>query len=580
MIRHDGPISGVDAHPIGYLATAGYDGTVILWYGGRAIARGHHDHLVNQCQFSARGDRLVTASSDHSARIWAVPTMELQTILRGHDDDVEMATFSPDGKLIATASRDHTVGIFDCAGAMLARLQGHESDVISVAWSDDGAMVVTSSDDGTVRTWNPREHSLVDTVDLGEVEADTAVRAADGTIYVGTDRGTITVLRPGAASELDAHRSGVKRLVLDSEGKMLISTSYDRSLKIWTLRDEALPVLRASAEVPPAIWLRSAALVGDRQLALGTFGGGPALLDLRTGEWDMSRAEPSGALNALCLFDGLLHTVGDAGIVKRVGREIACLGSLCNFLQPFRGRLLTGGHLGTIIDAHSGELVYHHHSPINCATVFRRNGADHIAIGTYTGEAIVMCEGPSGRLERVAEIPLHANAIKGLANNGRDIMSVCATGAVAITPIDALWPARLLEPGHSRISNGVAASPDGWFASVGRDRMLRLWDGERGTAVPTPHQRSIKCVAICPDTNMIATGSYFGVIAVYDRASGRWVAEERPTSWGISSIVALGMGRFCAASYDGRTYELTVAGDRLPGGGATRSSPITACEPV
>src|SRR5687768_5649867 len=107
MIKHRSPISGVDALGDRYVATAGYDSQLILWdsKNRHSLARAQHDHLVNQCRFSASGDLLVSASSDYTARVWSVPWLRPISVLNGHQDDVEMAVFDPDTTRVATASR-------------------------------------------------------------------------------------------------------------------------------------------------------------------------------------------------------------------------------------------------------------------------------------------------------------------------------------------------------------------------------------------------------------------------------------------------------------------------------------------
>src|SRR5262245_43173870 len=118
MIHHVSPISGVDALGDAYVATAGYDNQVILWdvRSKTAVARGCHDHLANQCRFSACGRFLASASSDTTARLWAMPSMRLLAVMGDHEDDVEMAVPCPDSRRVATASRDHRVRVFDFAG--------------------------------------------------------------------------------------------------------------------------------------------------------------------------------------------------------------------------------------------------------------------------------------------------------------------------------------------------------------------------------------------------------------------------------------------------------------------------------
>ena len=56
---------------------------------------------------------------------------------------------------------------------------------------------------------------------------------------------------------------------------------------------------------------------------------------------------------------------------------------------------------------------------------------------------------------------------------------------------------------------------------------------------------------------MIASGSYHGHVKVYDRERDTWVADERPTTSGISSLTYdPGRELFLASSYDGKVYEI------------------------
>src|SRR5262249_42235336 len=63
--------------------------------------------------FSPDGSRIVTASSDNTARIWDAASAREIAVLRGHDSYVNSAAFSPDGSRIVTASSDKTARIWD-----------------------------------------------------------------------------------------------------------------------------------------------------------------------------------------------------------------------------------------------------------------------------------------------------------------------------------------------------------------------------------------------------------------------------------------------------------------------------------
>ncbi|MGA2749095.1 MAG: hypothetical protein ABSG59_09990 [Verrucomicrobiota bacterium] len=74
-----------------------------------------HDAAVDSAQFSLDGKRIVTASKDHTARVWDVQTGQPLTEPLKHDGEVNSAQFSPDGKRIVTASMDRAARVWDIA---------------------------------------------------------------------------------------------------------------------------------------------------------------------------------------------------------------------------------------------------------------------------------------------------------------------------------------------------------------------------------------------------------------------------------------------------------------------------------
>ena len=114
-----------------------------------------HEGLVFSATWSPDGTRILTASIDHTARIWSADGRGAPFIFKGHEDILVSAAWSPDGARILTASRDKTARVWnaDGSGAPLI-LKGHENEVRSAAWSPDGTRVLTASRDKTARVWN------------------------------------------------------------------------------------------------------------------------------------------------------------------------------------------------------------------------------------------------------------------------------------------------------------------------------------------------------------------------------------------------------------------------------------------
>lgn len=251
MIKHRGPISGIAAWKDDYVLTAGYDNQVILWdYRTKtALARSWHDHLANQAVFSPDGKHVLTSSSDYTARLWSVPELRLEAVFNAQTDDVEMSVFHPEKELVATASRDHNVRVYDFRGNLVATFAGHTQDVISVEWAKGTDELISSSDDGTIKRWSLETGGLVGDLDMDGVETDTIAISTSGTIYAGNDDGELIIINGDGRDVVPAHDAGVKRLVLDAARGLLVSLSYDRTMRLWETVESGLRP-RGRADLP------------------------------------------------------------------------------------------------------------------------------------------------------------------------------------------------------------------------------------------------------------------------------------------------------------------------------------------
>ena len=123
--------------------------------------RGHQD-TVGEASFSNDGDRIVTASSDNTARVWDSRSGQLLHELRGHQDTVGEAGFSNDGDRIVTASSDNTARVWDSrSGQLLHELRGHQASVDGIEFSSNGDRILTRSSDSTVRIWDSESGQLL-----------------------------------------------------------------------------------------------------------------------------------------------------------------------------------------------------------------------------------------------------------------------------------------------------------------------------------------------------------------------------------------------------------------------------------
>jgi WD40 repeat protein len=139
----------------------------------------------SRAAFSPRGKRIVTASHDHTARIWEAATGKEIAVLRGHFNSVSSAAFSPDGTRIVTASWDNTARIWDASTGKeiaLMREPTVAGAMESAAFSPDGTRIVTASVDYTARIWDAATASEIAV--LRGATQSAAVFSPDGTRIV------------------------------------------------------------------------------------------------------------------------------------------------------------------------------------------------------------------------------------------------------------------------------------------------------------------------------------------------------------------------------------------------------------
>ena len=141
------------------IANADRFGEAMVWNGltGQTVARlKGHEKLINSIYFNTTGDRVITASYDHTARVWDVTSGNEITRLTVNGAYLTEALFNQDGALAATcASSDNIPRIWELpSGTEVVHLEGHEDLVTCISFGPDGKQLVSGSDDKTARVWD------------------------------------------------------------------------------------------------------------------------------------------------------------------------------------------------------------------------------------------------------------------------------------------------------------------------------------------------------------------------------------------------------------------------------------------
>jgi WD40 repeat protein len=154
---HTSQVRDIDYSPDGqWLVTASEDHTARIWRAatGKSMAVLPHDGPVTMAIFSPDGQWVITGAADRVVRVWDATNRKKVSEIDIRPKELASFALSPDGSFLVTASEEHTAEVFETrTGARLAELTGHTGPVRSPAFSPDGLSIVTADLNGQVNLY-------------------------------------------------------------------------------------------------------------------------------------------------------------------------------------------------------------------------------------------------------------------------------------------------------------------------------------------------------------------------------------------------------------------------------------------
>ncbi|WEJ95858.1 hypothetical protein PSN45_003388 [Yamadazyma tenuis] len=231
-------VSGLDWNG-SKLLTGGNEGSINYWDCSSDPTKPYtplktikaHDSRIAKSLFHPQKSHFISTSFDQTWKLWDFEfgTEILQQ--EGHSKEVFAASFHPDGSILSTGGLDALVKLWDLrSGRLINNLSGHIQGVYSMDWSSNGYHIATGGGDSAIKIWDLRKinnNLNKSPIELCSIPAHTKL-ISDLRFYNPSSSSSMKL------SEIVTDKNDENPTKLSSSGKLLLSSSYDGKIRLWS----------------------------------------------------------------------------------------------------------------------------------------------------------------------------------------------------------------------------------------------------------------------------------------------------------------------------------------------------------
>jgi WD40 repeat protein len=547
-----GPLFAPDGRTLTY-ATMDTNGVVLFDLASHeAVARlggGSGDYF--SLAFSTDGRMLVAVEVDSTAvALWDVASRRLIDSLRSEEGGyVYGAAFSPDGKLVVAGHRDNLVTFWDVASRRkVGDLAVPFGFVTSIALSPDGATLVLAGDTSSFAVCDVESRRILSVQEGHDGQIYALTFSPTGHRFATASHDSTVKLWDAATRRLlttfKGHLDKVTRVAFSPDGKLIASGCADGTVKLWNAVSG-----EAEAETLPGHtdWARSIAFSPDGK-TLASAG-----KDKTVRLWDVASRQ------ALATF---LHT--------RPAYRLAWSPD-GNFLASVSGLVTEPDGFGEVklwdVEHRCEAATLTNLNQHICAVAFSTKGKI-LAAGTASGSVMLW---DIQTLQHIASFQGHTGRVFGVIFLGDDRLLATSSDDTSMKFWDSVTRRELASlptaaVGRMMLSGwdanailSMTLSRDGQLLATGHeDGTIRIWDPQLRLIVRTLKGTAVRVsgLAFSPDGRTLVAAQQDGMMTLWNVATGQELGKLKGHAGCVESVAFSPDGTILASASSDKTVRL------------------------
>ena len=503
---HGNSINSVNMTPDGKIGISGdTDGITKVWdlSSGNClnVLRGH-TKSIHSVAISVNGLFAVTGSLDNRIRVWDLFDGHCIKTINCHYHFLKTLMLQTNSDKIISGGMDCTIRIWNIkTGELLNVYHGHTDAVDTVCLSADGNLALSGSRDNTIRVWNLNSNKCIRIIKGHSWRVLKAVLSIDGSIAVSAEKSLnndayVWNIESGYSHYDDVkHEKMITSLRFSNNGKSIVSSSWDKTLKIWKVENKSnIKTLKGHL-----LWIEDIAFSPDGKFLVS-----------------------GGEDKSLYIWD-----IKTGNIIKKISGHQSRITSI-KFLKNGK-YIVTGARDSLIIiwDIEKGInfVTYKGHSDFVESLALSADDNLIFSGGGIYDKNIHYWEIRTGQI--IKTLKGHKNKVKCLtiSPDGLYLISASWDSTIRIWDIKTGECIQIINDHNWRV-NAVEITADGqYLVSGSADKTIRVFDFKTGECLGIfAHQYGISTIAI--RNNIIAAGDFMGNIMVFDNKN---LIANKPT---------------------------------------------------